>query len=929
MALSAAAQLDTDALTPLRQRLAQLDTQARQQFAEMAQHLTERGLPAVLHQRHREAVATYAAAVTTLRQQLDDLAVVSTPPARRDKAAQAVQHLRATQPPRPKRAFDPHRLPFRTPDGTVRAPKETPHDDETALTPPQPGIGASIAPPGRLAAAPVAALPATPTPDELAPTEDVQLTDEIRALAASLAHHPVQIYHWVHDQIEFMPTYGSIQGAHMALQTKRGNAFDTASLLIALLRAANIPARYVYGTVQIPMDQVMNWVGGVTVPEAALQVLGQGGIPSTGMVQGSVLTAVRLEHVWVEAWVDFFPSQGAKHVQGDTWVPLDASFKQYKYTPGMDLQGQVPFDAQGFVTQVTDSTQGNLAEGWIRILDPTGIQNALTAIQAQVHTYVTAQKPHATFGDVLGTTQIIPARRLVLAAGLPYQLVVRGLTVRLLPDHLRHKFRVTLYASALDRVSESPVLYLEQSLPALAGKKLTLSFAPASQADADLLASFLPRPPADGRPLEPSAFPASLPGYLIRLVAELRVDGQVVARGGRFTMGQVLVSTAGLYDPGRGWHDLENTPPIAGEYRAWAINAAGIAATQLEALHTQLAATQATLAAGHIAALRADDLTGDLLYSTMLSYFAANEVFTRLSAQAAGMVTSLKPSFGSFVAKVQPHFLFGIPRTVTFPGLELDITRLESLVVSAVNNRAAQVAYVRQSGLRQSAYEHLIPERLFTDAQHPGAAVSAVKALGLVEAQGQRLYSLTPDTLAHALPQLSLPPDVTGEIQEAVATGKIAVVSQREVTVGPWTGVGYIMLDPETGAGAYQISGGANGAFAFARGAEAGTLILLGVLTVAATVTVTGPFIIPAYSLLVGELAVVITGFKILYDLVPVEDRPCFWAGFGMVFFWAGFPGVIEALRLALGFELIAALPAMTLKADSPSKCVFGITLPW
>jgi hypothetical protein len=54
---------------------------------------------------------------------------------------------------------------------------------------------------------------------------------------------------------------------------------------------------------------------------------------------------------------------------------------------------------------------------------------------------------------------------------------------------------------------------------------------------------------------------------------------------------------------------------------------------------------------------------------------------------------------------------------------------------------------------------------------------------------------------------------VQAEIQEAVATGKHALVSQHNVTVGGWTGVGYIIIDPETGAGAYQISGGANGAF--------------------------------------------------------------------------------------------------------------------
>ncbi len=54
----------------------------------------------------------------------------------------------------------------------------------------------------------------------------------------------------------------------------------------------------------------MNWVGGVTAPEAALQLLGQGGIPSIGLTSGGVFKAVKLEHVWVEAYVDYVPSRG-------------------------------------------------------------------------------------------------------------------------------------------------------------------------------------------------------------------------------------------------------------------------------------------------------------------------------------------------------------------------------------------------------------------------------------------------------------------------------------------------------------------------------------------------------------------------------------------------------------------------------------------
>ncbi|AMS33208.1 hypothetical protein AEM42_13995 [Betaproteobacteria bacterium UKL13-2] len=53
------------------------------------------------------------------------------------------------------------------------------------------------------------------------------------------------------NNIRFVPSYGSVQGADDTLNKLAGNAFDTSSLLIALYRAANIPARYAYGTVEL------------------------------------------------------------------------------------------------------------------------------------------------------------------------------------------------------------------------------------------------------------------------------------------------------------------------------------------------------------------------------------------------------------------------------------------------------------------------------------------------------------------------------------------------------------------------------------------------------------------------------------------------------------------------------------------------------
>ena len=150
-----------------------------------------------------------------------------------------------------------------------------------------------------------------PSQDDLAENIEVQFTPGIEAKASELNHNPVKIFNWVRNNIEFIPTYGSIQGADMCLQTEQCNDMDTASLLIALLRASNIPARYVYGTIELPVDKVMNWAGGFANPNAALEFIASGGTPVTGLVSGGQISTIRMEHVWVEAYVPYGNYRGS------------------------------------------------------------------------------------------------------------------------------------------------------------------------------------------------------------------------------------------------------------------------------------------------------------------------------------------------------------------------------------------------------------------------------------------------------------------------------------------------------------------------------------------------------------------------------------------------------------------------------------------
>jgi hypothetical protein len=88
-----------------------------------------------------------------------------------------------------------------------------------------------------------------------------------------------------------------------------------------------------------------------------------------------------------------------------------------------------------------------------------------------------------------------------------------------------------------------------------------------------------------------------------------------------------------------------------------------------------------------------------------------------------------------------------------------------------------------------------------------------VKALAIAASQGQKIYTITRANQDILLPQINVDPDVITEMQNALSAGKEVTVHQSPITQSGWTGTGYIITDPATGAGAYKISGGANGSY--------------------------------------------------------------------------------------------------------------------
>ena len=617
-----------------------------------------------------------------------------------------------------------------------------------------------------------------PTDDDLTETSDIQLSPSIRAQAAALDGNPVAIFNWVRNNIEFVPTYGSIQGSTATLSKGRGNAFDISSLLIALLRASNVPARYSYGTIEIPSGQLQDWVGGTANVLSALTLLSQGGIPNIAVTSGGAVTSVRLEHIWVEAWLDFAPSRGAVNRKPAVWLPMDAAFKQHSQTQGIDLANAAGLDGNSLVAAAASGATVDPVAGFVQNANQTGVLNLVDSYTDRADISI-GLSPSTKIGDVLGTRSIVSRVVPILPGALPYKLVAQGPRYSSLPSSLQHQFIYSLYASSFDRDGDSPVWTFQESLPNLAGKSITLYFRPATQADSDAIRGFLPRPHSDGTPISPQEVPGSIPA-VVNMTSELRVDGIKVQSGGTFRIGTELAGRGGFTRYDFSSNDLtDDDTLVAGQTTAIGLDTQGIDPQQFAALKSRLSGTRSQIELGNFSGITEDDLAADPLAADILSYFVALENDAFLAGRPSRVIDLPALSYGLFHAAVAPvKIVGGITVSARFAGLLMDVGHLRHLRVDIDGNSQNLVRYGRARGVAASAFEHLIPELYFVNRAQCGNAgqpicasgVSAVKLLATAESQGQKVFTISTSN-KDQIEKLALDSETIDQIRDAVAAG--------------------------------------------------------------------------------------------------------------------------------------------------------------
>lgn len=361
-----------------------------------------------------------------------------------------------------------------------------------------------------------------------------------------------------------------------------------------------------------------------------------------------------------------------------------------------------------------------------------------------------------------------------------------------------------------------------------------------------------------------------------------------------------------------------------------------------------------------------DSITGGVLTATIWHYFAGLQNHGAVISNAAEVFDFPALSYGLFHAQVRPNKLYGIVTTgVTLQGLNMDVGHLRHVrwvkddnPTSPVNNKpelvqngksAAQnrwVAYNKMRGNYASAMEHAGTEFIWVDkgnckyidrkgsVKNPNLqpcveAVSAVKAIAVAQQQGQKIFTINSRNVASALAILPVGGEVGEEIRSAARAGKEITVHEKPISYNGWGGYGYIIVDPETGAGAYLIQGSGNGAYLSYIVAALSGLVDALTKKLRNPDSMFGPYDEIARSKWINLLAKITTVLAFTKSIVDIVDNDKLSVPAKMAQITLTLAGSIIAMEGAAAMGLFLANPVAALVAGVVLALIIALLVNW
>jgi len=592
-------------------------------------------------------------------------------------------------------------------------------------------------------------------PADTAATAEAPISEEIAALAKSLGWSPVAIYEWVKNNIETEWYWGSMKGAEETLRQKSGNACDQATLLVALLRAAGYPCRYVRGVIEFfPDIEVAKNLFGIADERELAAFFQKAGIPYKQVIAGGRIANLQIEHVWVESYIPYANYRGVViDDQGKTWLGLDTAIKAAGYT--YNAPQQIPSEV---------SLTGVVREDYLSVVQT---ELPLEYLQAQIQ----ADLPTgSTYADLLSQRQLIPEEMRILPASLQFKEIAITGEYAAMPQELIHQARIQ--ALAPDKTELFSV-----TLPAftLTSRPISLTYEPETVEDQEIINSY--------------GGLGNTPSYLIHLRPVLQVDGERVAigkdgfaSGTEYTLNLDLISPSGL-------EKITNTLIIGN------LSVMGFVAQK-----------PSPLGVGGEGTGEGEKDATRLLFEQAISYIERwNQAEAELASLLGLTLSRPLPTVVTLGGVVEITSLLDIPQGFEWKGVYVDANLRAIELATGYGLQATSDApriFMQLSALQGSILEN----RIFEDAFQV-ESVSTAKLFGLAHVAGVSLVAIDKNNIATLLPTLAVADDVKEAIQNAVNQNLVIRIPNSEISYEDWTGIGFLAENPATGEAGWMLTG--------------------------------------------------------------------------------------------------------------------------
>ena len=591
-----------------------------------------------------------------------------------------------------------------------------------------------------------------PKPDDLKYDGDPQMKELITQLAEALGD-PNSIYHFVKNYIKTEGYIGAKKGAAITLAQTGGNDLDQASLLIVLLRAKKIPARYVTGTIQITTEQALE-ITGASNTNAAGRILASG-YKDTKTIYDKDNTIIGFQMIktWVEAYIPYTDYRGAGNMSGDKiWVQLDPSFKKL--------------------------------ESKIENIDADFSDNDIALIETI--NKVSADNKEA-FGDPINLPDKIPyyyneiklADETYIPSSLPYTVVSLDDCYSFIKDEDKYTFSVSI---GDEDIFSYPLLELY-------GRPVIINFEPASQDDQEVVERYDKI--------------TDVPAYLVNVVPVVSVGDKKFKGKKECSLGMCQEMITRINENGNS--TMLSDSIYSGSMYALNLDFQTISPDEAKAAQLRIENAKEKYTSKNTCTT---EELGSFLDFAGKYYFSLCDAMDRFLSAEMNINKTRSIGFAITGYQFSMATSFGSVRSLDYGSFYIDVAHNKMSVINYEGNRDLERKFMLSSGMIGSYLEGYIWEQLLDKEK---TCISTISVMNVAAQEGIELCYINPNNIDTQLEKCNIRDSVKDEIRNFINKGLFVELVPETLTIGDWTGTAFIAIDLETCSASYMISGGTAG----------------------------------------------------------------------------------------------------------------------